>query len=141
MEGIDHDNATASGENDMTKTKTNGGIAELTPDAIRADGLSVAEHIRALGKKAATEADQVEAFAEQVASAVIEATRQVADRVGWLMENCQAARESMEQHRASLSALPEKKALAAPASPVAQEAGFEAVTKSLGDLERAIKNE
>jgi hypothetical protein len=123
------------------KAKTNSGIAELTPDAIRADGLSVAEHIRELGKKAATEADQVEAFAEQVASAVIEATRQVADRVGWLMENCQAARESMEQHRASLSALPEKKALAAPASSAAQEAGFEAVTKSLGELERAINKE
>jgi hypothetical protein len=130
------------GRNDMTqKTKSNGGIAELTPDAIRADGLSVAEHIRALGKKAATEADQVEAFAEQVASAVIEATRQVADRVGWLMENCQAARESMEQHRVSLSGWPEQKALAAPASPAAQEAGFEAVTKSLGDLERAINKE
>jgi hypothetical protein len=120
------------------KSKINGGIAELTPDAIRTDGLSVAEHIRALGKKAATEADQVEAFAEQVASAVIEATRQVADRVGWLMENCQAARESMEQHQAALSTLPEGKALAAPASPAAQEAGFEAVTKSLGDLEKAI---
>jgi hypothetical protein len=121
------------------KSKVNGGIAELTPDAIRTDGLSVAEHIRALGKKARTEAETVEAFAEQVASAIVEATSQVADRVGWLMENCQAARESMEQHRSSLSALPEqRKALAPPASPMAETAGFAAVEKSLGDLEKAI---
>jgi hypothetical protein len=126
----------------IQKAKGNGNIAELTPDAIRTDGLSVAEHIRALGKKARTEAETVEAFAEQVASAVIEATGQVADRVGWLMENCQAARESMEQHRASLSALPEeRKALAPPASQLAQEAGFEAVTKSIDDLEKAIKSD
>jgi hypothetical protein len=124
------------------KSKVNGGIAELTPDAIRADGLSVAEHIRTLGKKARSEAETVEAFAEQVASAIVEATSQVADRVGWLMENCQAARDSMEQHRASLSALPEeRKALAPPASQLAQEAGFEAITKSLGDLEKAIKSD
>jgi hypothetical protein len=124
------------------KPKVNGGIAELTPDAIRTDGLSVAEHIRALGKKARTEAETVEAFAEQVASAIVEATSQVADRVGWLMENCQAARESMEQHRSSLSALPEqRKALAPPTSPIAQTAGFAAVEKSLGDLEKAIKSD
>jgi hypothetical protein len=73
---------------------------------------------------------------------VIEATSQVADRVGWLMENCQAARQSMEQHRASLSALPEqRKALAPPLPSAVQEAGFEAVNKSLGELERAIKRE
>jgi hypothetical protein len=121
------------------KPKVNGGIAELTPDAIRTDGLSVAEHIRALGKKARSEAETVETFAEQVASAIVEATSQVADRVGWLMENCQAARESMEQHRSSLSALPEqRKALAPPASPMAETAGFAAVEKSLGDLEKAI---
>jgi uncharacterized membrane protein YccC len=121
------------------KPKVNGGIAELTPDAIRADGLSVAEHIRALGKKARTEAETVEAFAEQVASAIVEATSQVANRVGWLMENCQAARDSMEQHHSSLSALPEqRKALAPPASPMVETAGFAAVEKSLGDLEKAI---
>jgi hypothetical protein len=121
------------------KPKVNGGIAELTPDAIRADGLSVAEYIRAVGKKARSEGEAVETFAEQVANAIVEATGQVANRVGWMMENCQAARESMEQHRSSLSALPEeRKALAPPASAIAQEAGFEAVTKSLGDLEKAI---
>lgn len=123
------------------KSKSNGGIAELTPDAIRADGLSVAEHIRELGKKAFAQGEDVAAFAEEVASAVVAATNEVANRVGWLMENCQAARQSMDQHRSSLSGLPEQKALAAPASLPAQEAGFEAVTKSLGDLEKAITSE
>jgi hypothetical protein len=120
------------------KPKPNGGIAELTPDAIRTDGLSVAEHIRGLGRKAFTQGEDVAAFAEEVATAIVEATSQVADRVGLLMENFQRAREAMQEHQNALSALPERKALAPPASATAQEAGFDAVTKSLGDLEKAI---
>jgi hypothetical protein len=120
------------------KPKPNGGIAELTPDAIRTDGLSVAEHIRGLGRKAFTQGEDVAAFAEQVANSIVEATNQVADRIGLYMENSQRAREAMQEHQNALSALPERKALAPPASDTAQEAGFDAVTKSLGDLEKAI---
>jgi hypothetical protein len=123
------------------KHKGNGGIAELTPDAIRADGLSVAGHIRGLGKKAFTQGEDVAAFAEEVANAILEATNQVADRVGQLMNNFERARDSMREHQRALSSLPEHKALAPPASSTAQEMGFEAVTKSLGELEKAIKAE
>jgi hypothetical protein len=114
------------------KSKPNGGekIAELTPDAIKANGLNVAEHIRELGKRARIEGESVEQFAEQVASAVIEATRQVAERVGWLMENCEIARRSMETSRASLATLPDqRKAIAAPDR--ADNAGLEAIASEL----------
>jgi hypothetical protein len=128
----------------MTKaSKPNGGptergIAELTPDAIKVDGHSVAEHIRALGRKAFTEGEDVAAYAEEVASAVQEATSQIADRVAALMESFQAARESMKQHQAALSALPERKALPPPEPTPARQAGIDAVEKSLGDLKATV---
>jgi hypothetical protein len=125
------------------KPKANGGIAELTPDAIRADGLSVAEHIRQLGKKAFTQGESVAALAEQVSTAIMEATGQMADRVAIYMENCEAARQAMDKHRNALSTpQPPHMALAPPpVSPVTEATGFAAVEKELGELERAISPE
>lgn len=119
----------------MTKpNKPNGGIAELTPDAIRADGLSVAEHIRQLGKKAFTQGEDVAAFADEVATAVVEATNQVADRIARLMENCESARQSMELHRTALTALPEPRKALAPPAALPGDVGLEAVERSMAEL-------
>jgi hypothetical protein len=79
-----------------------GAAIPVTADAIRNDGLSVAENIRALAKQAKDEGESVAAYAEEVAGLITQAASEVADRIAGYMAKCQAARAAMAEHQQAL---------------------------------------
>jgi hypothetical protein len=94
---------TWSGGYDPTKRSGNGPTpTPVTADAIRNDGLSVAENIRTLAKQAKDEGESVAAYAEEVAGLITQAASEVADRITDYMAKCQAARASMGEHQQAL---------------------------------------
>lgn len=94
-------------------------VGKLTAEAIRANGLKVAENIREFARKAKAEGEATVAFAEEVASAIVDAADHAAARITNYMERCDAASASMQQHKSLLNKLPDKQAkIAANSKPV-----------------------
>lgn len=89
-------------------------ITQMTADVIKANGLETATHIRAYAKRAKEECEQMTAYAEKVANAVIEASEQAAQRIAGYMKRCEDARASLQKHMELLTELP-------PAEPIKDE--------------------
>jgi hypothetical protein len=93
------DNKT-NGQNEPTR------VAELTAEAIKKSGLSVADEIRALAQKAKDEGEALAAYAEEVAGAIIQASSEASARISAYIDSCAAAKSSVQRHKDTLADLP-----------------------------------
>ena len=121
----------------MSDVKRNGPAIEkratamLNSEAIKSDGLTVAEHIRALGAQAKKEGEDVAQYADEIANAITEAAEEVANRMHDYMTKCQAARVSMKEHKEALVVIPPRQPTTSSKIAEAEQAVAAALDQSL----------
>jgi len=99
--------------------------AMLSADTIRESGQTLVQQIRDLGLQAKKEGEEVEAYSEEIANALTAAHEEMASRVAEYLQKCQAARDSMEEHKEALVVIPPR------VNPEAARVGTAAVADAL----------